>query len=87
MIIQIRKTDPELIESHILPTGQDTYVNGVLANILSGIATAGTVMGRNTLMDLHKLHEKINLEDNRLGIPNKIPMRHAKEPTLRGNVV
>ena len=49
----------------------------MLTNILSGIASAGAVLARNTMLDLQKLHSKINLEENRLGMPNKIPMRYA----------
>ena len=67
--------------------GQDTYINGVLTNILSGIASAGAVLARNTMLDLQKLHSKINLEENRLGMPNKIPMRYAYGTARQGVAV
>ena len=59
--------------------GQDTYVTGVLPNILNGIGAAGAVLGRNTVVDLWNLHTKLNMEENRLGIPKKIPMRYATD--------
>ena len=57
--------------------GQDTYVTGVLPNILNGIVSAGAVLGRNTMLDLQELHTNLNTEEDRLGIPNKVPMRYA----------
>lgn len=59
--------------------GQDTSASAVLPNILNGIGAAGAVLGRNTVVDLWKLHTKLNMEENRLGIPKKIPMRYATE--------
>ena len=56
-------------------TGQDTLISGVMSNIVSGIASAGPVLGRNTVMDLHKFHRQTNLEQDKRGDPNKIPMR------------
>ena len=57
--------------------GQDTSASGVLINILNGIGAAGAVLGRNTVLDLWNLHTKLNMEEDRLGIPKKIPMRYA----------
>ena len=58
-------------------TGQDTLISGVMSNIASGIASAGPVLGRNTMMDLWKFHRQFNLEQDKQGVPNKIPMRYS----------
>ena len=56
-------------------TGQDTLISSVMSNIVSGIASAGPVLGRNTVMDLTKFHKQTNLEQDKRGVPNKIPIR------------
>ena len=60
-------------------TGQDSLMTGVTSNIVSGIASAGPVLGRNTMMDLWKFHREANLEQDKRGVPNKIPMRFSKK--------
>ena len=44
-------------------SGQDIGLIGVYANMLTGVMTAGSVLGRNTLVDLLELHEKIQGSD------------------------
>ena len=45
-------------------SGQDIGLVGVYANILTGVMTAGSVLGRNTLVDLLELHDKIQGSDS-----------------------
>ena len=40
-------------------SGQDINLVGVYANMVTGVMTAGAVLGRNTLVDLLELHDKI----------------------------
>ena len=40
-------------------SGQDINQVGVSSNMITGVMTAGAVLGRNTLVDLWELHDKI----------------------------
>lgn len=40
-------------------TGQDVFTCGVTGGLFSGLITAGSILGRNTMLDLVALHKKI----------------------------
>ena len=60
----VSRMRPETDIPGLFVTGQDIFTVGVLSNIVGGIASAGAVLRRNTLLDLQSLHMKINKRGN-----------------------
>ena len=75
----VSRMRPETDIPGLFLTGQDISMGGIPTNIISGIASAGTILGRNTLIDLQTLHMKINKKEDELGSP-KIMVQPTKSP-------